>query len=157
MDPLTSLGLACNVTQILSFVSEIIKLSHKVRVEGTLDKDLEDASQRLQNSYRQLEKIITDRAAQVNVPLSQPHAELVELARTCLDSTSALITQLEKIQNAHGGPLGKAILAVLRKPRTDELERSVRRYSEVLHTKLLSQIWSVVFSLDIFIEMAYML
>ena len=130
--------------QILSFISDIVKLNNKVLVEGTVEKDLGITAQRLQNSYQQLEKIITNRAAEINAPLSKPHADLVELANSCLQSTSALITQLDRIQSARGGSLGKAILTVLRKSRLDELERNVHRYSDVMHTQLLSQIWSVV-------------
>jgi len=98
MDPISSLGLASNVIQIIDFTGRIISHTHEIShsAEGVLESHtfLEDAANNLSELYQELAKNNTK-----STKLSEADRQLLKLRRECQDVTKNLIDLLNCVKN----------------------------------------------------------
>lgn len=58
LDPLTAMGIACNVMQVISFCCETISLAKRMKEDGTLDPKLRDFADRLFTATARLKQYV---------------------------------------------------------------------------------------------------
>lgn len=76
LDPLTAMGIACNVMQVISFCGETISLAKKIKADGTLDPNLCGYAEQLSTATMRLKQYV----GSSEKPLTKDQVELQEAA-----------------------------------------------------------------------------
>ncbi|KAI9658091.1 MAG: hypothetical protein M1821_002751 [Bathelium mastoideum] len=144
MDPLTALGLACNVMQVISFAHETISLCKRLYRNGSSNPDLVYHASHLSILSSNLQVSIND-AARQGSSLNQQRKELQAIANECYHASTALQVELEQVANPSVGSYRMAIRATLktiwRQNSLDKLEKNMVAIQRLLETKLLGQLY----------------
>jgi hypothetical protein len=142
MDPVSALGLACNVMQIISFCHETITLCKRLHRDGSSDPNLDHVTSHLSRLSNNLRDSID--AAKQGVPLKQQEKELQSIANECYKASTALQLELAKVANVSVGSHRSAIKATLktvwRKSNLEKLEKTMNTNQRLLESKLLEQL-----------------
>jgi hypothetical protein len=88
MDPLTALGLTCDVLQVITFGREVLSLCMRVYRDGSLEPDLAYNALHLQSLSTKL--VESFRAARTPNQLSKDQYDLQDIAFRLLKTTNQL-------------------------------------------------------------------
>ncbi|KAI0126414.1 hypothetical protein BJ170DRAFT_733728 [Xylariales sp. AK1849] len=143
LEPLAALGLACSITQLISFSHEAISVCKQIHRSGSADPSL------LENTTH-LKELSTSLSGQLNrgpLPLPRDDSKLLEVARSCLSATDDLRKELQDLAvpaNLRGLPAtikvgGKGLW---RKRRIERLEKTLETSQRTMETYLLARIWT---------------
>ncbi|KAI1858064.1 uncharacterized protein JN550_012886 [Neoarthrinium moseri] len=140
MEPLSALGIACNLMQVISFTGEVIHLCKQVYKRGSQDPSLEGNAKALSSVITSLHDSLT--SPESRSPCNEATRELQDLARKCLDATSRLSAELDKIGASRSqGHLGKTMVSVCKHLAKSgdlrNLEKEIHGYQKVLESGLL--------------------
>ncbi|KAI1843949.1 hypothetical protein JX266_009815 [Neoarthrinium moseri] len=140
MEPLSALGIACNLMQVISFTGEIINLCKQVYERGSQAPSLEGNAKALSSVITSLHDSLT--SPESRSPYNEATRELQDLARKCLDATSRLSAELDKIGASRSqGHFGKTIVSVCKhlakSGNLRNLEKEIHDYQKVLESGLL--------------------
>ena len=145
MDPVTGVGLAASVIQLLTFGIDAVKTCQEVYQKGSI------------SDYSNLD-YITDHLAGLTASLQQSlqspdigsgaltreERDLVELARKCEDCTKILQKELDKLQTRPRASTRKAVRlaarAIWKKGTIDKINQQLQAYQSTLETSLLSRL-----------------
>lgn len=147
LDPLTALGLAGNLIQVIQFsydiVSEGNKIYHNASGVLTQNKAIEEVSSDLASLTESLKTKQDEwRVAHGRTPLDLEELRLRNLCDRCVEVAFELQIQLNKLKAKEGRAkrlrsYKQAIIAVWRKDEVEELERRLERYQKELDTRVL--------------------
>jgi ankyrin repeat protein len=147
LDPLTALGLAGNLIQVIQFSYDIVSEGNKIYHDAsgvlTQNKAIEEVSSDLANLTETLKTKQDEwRAAHGRTALDPEELRLRNLCDRCVEVAFELQIQLNKLKAKEGR--GKrlksyklALVAVWRKDEVEELERRLERYQKELDTRVL--------------------
>jgi ankyrin repeat protein len=147
LDPLTALGLAGNLIQVIQFSYDIVSEGNKIYHDAsgvlTQNKAIEEVSSDLANLTETLKTKQDEwRAAHGRTALDPEELRLRNLCDRCVEVAFELQIQLNKLKAKEGR--GKrlksyklALIAVWRKDEVEELERRLERYQKELDTRVL--------------------
>ena len=143
MDPLSALGLACNVMQVISFVHETISIYKRLRRDGSSNSELAYYVSHLSTLSGNLRGSIDDTAKQKG-SLNQQEKELQAIANECYRTSTALQAELSNVANPSVGSHRTALRATLKNVwRRSDLEKSEKTMvanQRLLETKILEQL-----------------
>lgn len=147
LDPLTALGLAGNLIQVIQFSYDIVSEGNKIYHDAsgvlTQNKAIEEVSSDLASLTESLKtKQDAWRVAHGRTPLDPEELRLRNLCDRCVEVAFELQIQLNKLKAKEGRAkrlrsYKQAIIAVWRKDEVEELERRLERYQKELDTRVL--------------------
>lgn len=145
MEALASLGIACNVMQVISFAHETFSLCKRLYEEGEANPSLGANAKTMAVLTKTLQGTILDHAAK---PVTEADHEMQSIARKCLDAANRLVAKLEDLGQAESrGHLTKTVKAAFKHWwRSDELRKlrdEMREYQKTLDSGLILRIWFV--------------
>ena len=156
MDPLTALGVACNIMQIISFGHEVFSLARRLRKDGSPDASLADKSARLSDLSGELQNSLD--MQQQTRPLSQNQLRLQNVAKKCLSLSNNLTEELDQIKwktdpkgnnsKTQSRLLGQTWKSLWRKSKIDKLQAEMTQIEQTMQTTILTDIWYDAISSD---------
>ncbi|TVY43928.1 Vegetative incompatibility protein HET-E-1 [Lachnellula subtilissima] len=139
MDPLTGLGIACNVMQVISFAHEIYCVVKRIKEDGSGDKELRQQTHHISESSKGLENYL-DRIVHQQLPRNQTN--LRDVASKCLKTSKKIQTKLDQIDNTRGGSLCRALKLSLTKNSLERLEKDMQNYQDAMQSQILFEFTS---------------
>jgi len=142
MDPVTGLGLAASVIQVVTFGIDAAKTIREVYQEGSASRHdhLRDTTNHLESLTQLLQQSLQN-ASRPHSRLSKDERDLLDLGRKCEDCARNLQRELQKLQSETHGSIWKATRIALRSIRKglkiEEIEKQLRTYQFTLETSLL--------------------
>jgi hypothetical protein len=150
MDPLTALGLTCNVIQVISFGREVLSLCMRVYRDGSLEPDLASNSAYLQSLSTKL--VESFRAAQTPNQLSKEQYDLQDITSKLMRTTTQLNELVEDIRVDGASSRRAAVRYMVKyflryKKKIQFLEKTMVGYQNTLNSGILAHLWYVTFPL----------
>jgi hypothetical protein len=149
MDPLTVMGIACNVMQIISFGHEVFSLARRISKDGSPDASLADKSARLSDLSGELQSSLN--MQQQTRPLNQTQLRLHNVAKKCLSSSNNLTEELDQIKwktESKGSNsktqrrlLSQTWKSLWRKSKIDKLQEEMTNIEQTMQTTILTDMW----------------
>ncbi|KAF8847365.1 hypothetical protein BDZ45DRAFT_637097, partial [Acephala macrosclerotiorum] len=144
MDPLTALGLASNVIQLISFTSDLVSKSRKIykSADRGLVENLE--LETIARSLRDLRNDLSLPSADENTPLSKTDHQILEICESCAEVSRELFDVIQglKVQGDHKrwSSFREALNSVWKEEAIEKLAKRLERYRSQLDTTLLMSI-----------------
>lgn len=140
MDPLTALGLASNVIQIISFISHLVSKSREIykSADGELVEQLE-----LQTIAKSLQDLSADLPSQLGrqKSLSKTEKQLRDLSGCCNEVSIELIGAIQQLKaggnHKKWSSFRQALNSIWEEDRINALSKRLERYRSQLDTTLL--------------------
>jgi hypothetical protein len=134
LDPLTALGIACNVMQVISFAHEVASTVKQVKKDGSVDPKLREHAGNLSNTSKQLEQSIDGSNFR---PISQNQADLRNIAVKCLKTSKAMQSKLDEIDSSERGPVMKVLKMRWITNELQKLETDMQKYQDAMQSRIL--------------------
>jgi hypothetical protein len=138
LDPLTSLSIACNVMQIISFTHEITSVVKRIREDGSVDTELREHADHISESSKGLENYL-ERINKKQLPKNQ--SSLRDIASKCLKTSKELQAKLDKVDNTRGGSVPRALKLYWMKNGLAQLEKAMQNYQDDMQSHILIHLW----------------
>lgn len=138
VDPLTCLGIACNVMQVISFSHEIYSVVKRIKEDGSVDEELRQHADHISESSQGLENYL-DRVANQQLPRNQTN--LKDVASKCLKTSKKIQAKLDQIDNTRGGSVSRAIKLSWTKSSLARLEKDMQHYQDAMQSQILVHLW----------------
>ena len=146
MDPITGIGLAASVIQLVTFSIHAVKTCRDMHEQGQYS-DLDYTTGHLASLTRSLQQSLQSSGRQ-SVTLSREEKDLLELGRKCEDCANKLQRELYKLQTQKRvSPLEAARLAaraIWDKGTINKIQKELEKYQSTLELSLLSRLRSVL-------------
>lgn len=128
MDPLTALGLASNVIQVVDFSIRLVSKGVEIYKDGSLAEnvDAEEITQSLKGLNGKLQRSIQD--SKCGGPLSEEDQSLMGLCANCESVANQLLTRLGQIKVTGKHRKWKSVRQALKKDEVEELARRLSMY-----------------------------
>ena len=128
MDPLTALGLASNVIQVVDFSIRLVSKGVEIYKDGSLaeNDDAEEITQSLKGLNGKLQRSIQD--SKCGGPLSEEDQSLMGLCANCESIANQLLTRLGQIKVTGKHRKWKSVRQALKKDEVEELARRLGMY-----------------------------
>ena len=128
MDPLTALGLASNVIQVVDFSIRLVSKGVEIYKDGSLAEnvDAEEITQSLKGLNGKLQRSIQD--SKCGGPLSEEDQSLMGLCANCESVANQLLTRLGQIKVTGKHRKWKSVRQALKKDEVEELARRLGMY-----------------------------
>lgn len=142
MDPLTAVGIACNVMQVISFSRELISVAHHVYDKGAINESTMDKATHL----KALAASIDIDTRNLGCPRSASDKEIIQIAKKCHEASE----ELQKMVLDMGSSSGKGNIAnaarisiktMWRSSRLQKLEHNLTQWQQTLDSGLLTRLW----------------
>lgn len=149
MDPITGIGLAASVIQLLTFSIQAVTICREVYEQGSVKehRDLDTTTGHLASLTRSLQQSLQSSGTWSRT-LSREEKDLLDLGRKCEDCANELQRELSKLKTRkHGSTLEAARLAAraIRKRSTiNKIQKDLEKYQSTLEISLLSRLRSVL-------------
>ncbi|KAI0167441.1 hypothetical protein BJ166DRAFT_519941 [Pestalotiopsis sp. NC0098] len=145
MDPLTAVGIACDLMQVIRLTGETIATWRETHRTGSADPSLEGNTKALSKLTISLRFLLEP--SDVQAPPSEAEQELRNLASKLLDKTNELWRTLNQNGATKSqGSIGKSIKATLRhlyqSHHFRRLEKEIQGYQTTLESELITRISS---------------
>jgi ankyrin repeat protein len=147
LDPLSALGLAGNLVQVIQFSYDIVSEGNKIYKDAsgvlTQNKAIEEVSSDLANLTENLKTKQEEwRVAHGRSSLDAEEILLRNLCDRCVEVAFELQIQLNKLKAKEGRTkrlrsYKQALIAIWRKDEVEELEKRLKRYQKELDTRVL--------------------
>jgi hypothetical protein len=138
LDPLTSLSIACNVMQVISFAHEVTSIVKRIKKDGTADPELREHALNLSTSSEGLETYLKG-CNPKRLPKNQ--VELEDIATKCLKTSKDIQSEIDKIDSTRGGSVMRAVKLKWRKTVFERLEQDMRKYQDAMQSNILIHLW----------------
>lgn len=148
MDPITGIGLAASVIQLVQFATTTARTCHEIYERGSTEDNI-DIGQKASHlaSLTQSLRVSLQKTGTGSSSLSKEEHELVDLATKSRDCASRLEDELQKLhispQASIDQAMRKTIRSVRKKGAILKLQEQLEGYRRVLETSLLYQLRSV--------------
>ena len=149
LDPMSALGLACNIIQIVDFSLEAVAKFRELYKDGASseNRELEDMTIRLKDLRADLN--IVSPTTRESKPLFIDDKELEALADECCKTADELTAELDtlKISGPHKKrqAVPKFFRSIRRKSVVEGIQRKLDGYQKVLDTRILVNLRFVLF------------
>ena len=149
MDPVTGIGLAASVVQLVTFSIDSIKTVREVYERGSVARhdDTANTANHLADLTRSLQQSLQSSGKQSSA-LSKDERDLLYLSRQCEDCAQKLQHELGKLQSQPRASVlaatQKAARAIWTKRKIDEISKRLEAYRSTLETSLLYRLRCVV-------------
>jgi len=150
MEPLITLGLACNVMQVISFGHEAVSMCQRVHQSGSplYDNNFEKVTKQLAELSANLAGDLTKQSQ----PLNRGDKALVDIANDCTKAVTDILDELGFLkgkQNDLRDALKIAIKTAWRKKRLTRLEKNLAEWQKTMETGILVRLSQKVQSLEV--------
>ena len=145
MDPITGVGLAASVIQLLTFSIDAVKTCQELYQKGSLDdySNLDYTTGHLAGLTNSLQRSLQSCDIRPRA-LSREEKDLVELAQKCEICAKTLQEELDKLQTQTRASTLKAVRLAVRawrkKSSIDKIKQQLQAYQSTLETSLLSRL-----------------
>ena len=145
MDPITGVGLAASVIQLLTFSIDAVKTCREVYQKGSVGdhSNLDYTTGHLAGLTISLQQSLQSSGTRSRV-LTGEEKDLVKLARKCEDCAKTLQKELDKLRTQSGASTLKAVQltvrAIRKKITIDKINQQLQAYQSTLETSLLSRL-----------------
>ena len=145
MDPITGIGLAASVIQLLTFSIDAVKTYREVYQKGSVSdySNLDYTTNHLADLTNSLQQSLQSSSTGSRA-LTREEKDLAELARRCEDCAKTLQKELDKLQTQSDASTLKAVRltarAVWKKSTIDKINEQLKAYQSTLETSLLSRL-----------------
>ena len=145
MDPITGIGLAASVIQLLTFSIDAVKTCRELYQKGAVSdyKNLDYTTNHLAGLTISLQQSLQS-SSPGSRALTSEEKDLVELARKCEDCAKTLQKELDKVQTQPGASLLKSVRLTARAMRNKDtivkINQQLQAYQSGLETSLLSRL-----------------
>ncbi|KAL8871949.1 MAG: hypothetical protein Q9198_007304 [Flavoplaca austrocitrina] len=142
MDPLTGVGLAACVVQLVTFGIQTVKTCQQVYDRGSVSElsNLDDTSGHLARLSNSLQQSLQG-SSKGSQGLSGDEKDLVDLGRKCQDCAEKLQNKLRKLQTQRRTSIlvavKQGVRAIWKKNSIDKLHKELQAYQSILETSLL--------------------
>ncbi|KAK1762338.1 hypothetical protein QBC33DRAFT_286923 [Phialemonium atrogriseum] len=141
LEALATLGLACNIMQVISFARETAEICSTVFQTGSVDPSLTTTVAHLTKAFGELDSSL----AAAPAPLTSDDDELCAIAKACLVTAKKLDDEVRKVSSANSkGNHARAVLVGLKtklQGKIEKMEKSLAAHQGTLQTRLLLQIY----------------
>ena len=142
MDPVTAFSLAAGVLQVIDLAFKASSMCKEIYTDGSLaqHRDAAELTTFLGETTERLE-----RSTQSTFPpVSEETKNVIEVSKKCSAIANELLAELRKLQAEPEGSLLQAIKkgtrAMRRKGVIKETEKKLRKYQDILNTRILSKL-----------------
>ena len=145
MDPITGIGLAASVIQLLTFSIDAVKTCREVYQKGSVSdySNLDYTTSHLAGLTNSLQQSLQSSSTRSRA-LTGEERDLVDLARKCEDCAKRLQKELDKLQTQSGASTLRAARlaarAIWKKSTIDKINQQLQAYQSTLETSLLSRL-----------------
>ena len=145
MDPLSALGLASNVVQLVDAATKAVTVCHEIYTKGASIEDSQMAytSDQLHKSYSALTDSLK-RHALTGPKVWRGTVDLEDLGSQCCDTAQKLQTELQSLRKIPAGGVRETTYKFILKQRKsktiDRLKSRLDEYQKVLDSKVLVDI-----------------
>ena len=149
MDPISALGLACNVIQIIGFGQEVFSLARRLSKDSSPDPSLADTSARLSDLSGELQNSLNKQKQTGN--LDQNQLRIQNVANKCLSLSNNLGEELDQIKwkaDPNGTTSktqrrlpGQIWRSLRRKSKIDKLQAEMTQIEQIMQTTILTDMW----------------
>ena len=145
MDPITGVGLAASVLQLLTFSIDAVKTCQEVYQKGSVSHygNLDYTASHLAHRTNELQQLLQSSSIGSRA-LTREEKDLVELARRCEDCAKTLQKELDKLQTQPRASTLKAVRlaarAIRKRSTIDKINQQLQAYQSTLETSLLSRL-----------------
>ena len=145
MDPITGVGLAASVIQLLTFGIDAVKTCREVYQKGSVSdyNNLDYTTNHLAGLTSSLQQSLHSSGTRSRT-LTGEEADLVDLARKCEECANKLKKELDKLQTQPRASTLKAARlaarAIWKKSTIDKINQQLQTYQSILETSLLSRL-----------------
>ena len=149
MDPVTGIGLAASVIQLLNFSIQAVITCRELYEQGSVKehRDLDYTTCHLASLTRSLQQSLQSSGTRSRT-LSREEKDLLDLGRKCEDCANELQRELSKLKiRKHASTLEAARLAVraiLKRSTINKIQKDLEKCQSTLEISLLSRLRSVL-------------
>ena len=142
MDPVTGIGLAASVIQLVTFSIQVVGTVREVYEQGSVTRydDLSNTTDHLGNLTQSLQQCLPTASRQMTA-LSKDEKDLLDLGRKCQKCAQKLRHELQKLQSQpQSSKLTAARIALRAVRKSSEIEgisKALSAYRATLETSLL--------------------
>ena len=144
MDPVTGIGLAASVIQLIQFGISTAKTCHELYEKGSTSEheDLKFNADHLESLANTLQQSLQQASpAQSSLSLRGPEQDLTDLAKKCEDCAIDLQHELRKYQSSpqqsRFRAAGKSFRHLIKGDKIGKLQERLEQYQKTLETSLL--------------------
>ena len=141
LDPMSALGLACNIIQIVDFSLEAVAKFRELCKDGASsgNRELEDMTVRLKDIRANL--VTVNPTTRRSRPVFVDDKELQALAEECCKTADELTAELDTLKisgpNKRRQAVPKFFRSIRRKSVVEAIQRRLDSYQKVLDTRIL--------------------
>ena len=145
MDPITGIGLAASVIQLLTFSIQAVTTCREVYEQGSVKehRDLDYTTGHLASLTRSLQQSLQSSGTRSRT-LSREEKDLLDLGRKCEDCANELQRELSKLKTRkHASTLEAARLAtraIWKRSTINKIQKDLEKYQSTLEISLLSRL-----------------
>lgn len=145
MDPITGIGLAASVIQLVTFGISAAKTCREIYEQGVLGdhSQVEYVANHLGSLNKSIQQSLRNSNVQ-SLVLSKEERELVGLNRRCADCSLKLQHELRRLETRPHTSIAlaasKAARALWRKNKIEKIQRELESYRSTLEISLLSRL-----------------
>ncbi len=145
MDPITGIGLAASVIQLVTASIDAAKTCRELYQQGSVSEysNLDYTTGHLASLTTSLQQSLQS-SSTLSPALTREEKDLVDLGGKCEDCANKLQRELHKLQTRPRASAlraaGHAARAILRKNRIDKIQQQLQAYQSTLETSLLSRL-----------------
>lgn len=144
MDPITGIGLAASVIQLITFGINAAKTCREIYEHGVSDdhSQVDYVASHLASLTVSIEQSLQNPTTQ-SLRLSKEERELVDLSRQCQNCADQLKRELYKLQTPRTSIVlaaSKAARALWKKNRIEQIQKQLENYRSMLEISLLSRL-----------------
>ena len=151
LDPMSALGLACNIIQIVDFSLEAVAKFRELCKDGASsgNRELEDMTVRLKGLRANL--VTVDPTTRQSRPVFVDDKELQALAEECCETADELTAELDTLKTSGSHKKRQAVQklyrSIRRKSVVEGIQKKLDGYQKVLDTRILVNLRFVLFFL----------
>ena len=144
MEPLTALGLACNIMQAIDYSRKAIRGYKEITKNGSTsaNKDIYDRSGQIKKSSEGI-LVWLGQHQSSSKPLTVAESELQDVANQCVkiaDTLRKKLAPLEKYKQGSKRAVWKMSLKMILDNDMNDMELQLSNYESVLQTKILTHL-----------------
>ena len=142
MDPLTRVGLAACIIQLVTFGIQTVKTCQQVYDKGSVSElsNLDDISGHLARLSDSLQQSLQS-SVKGSQALSGDEKDLVDLGRKCQDCADKLQQKLRQLQTERRASVlvavKQGVRTILKRSSIDKIQKELQAYQSTLETSLL--------------------
>lgn len=142
MEPLSALGIACNIMQVISFSYEAISVTRRVYDKGVVNEELVDKAADLEK----LTSSVGNALKNSKQPSTAAEKEIVQIAKKCREASRELQKTMSELgsTSAKGNIVrsaGTSIKAMWKQSRIQKLEKNMMQWQQTLDSGILIHLW----------------